>query len=295
MASPAPFRAMLPLSPLDSPEVTHKQRAFCFPALSPVGPRVRAENDALSALRRRDARGVSAAVLTLSHWYALRWDSVDKTFRLAGRQEGRSSDNATQASDLKVMQTLFPPQLEGIAWLEKFRWPPPPGVSLSALAGSGTGGAVGIIATPLLIITTAPSACVERPRASLVRHSIGKAGQATKPPVSCPVAKSCPTLGLWTAARFRPHTSLQSLQTSCPLYQSAVLSIPSALLLRFSFCLAIFPISGSFNESLASGGQSICFSISSSNNIQVDLLRIKWLGLLVQRTTTKSINSSASS
>lgn len=44
-----------------------------------------------------------------------------KTFRLAGRQEGRLSDNATQVSgpESDSAGSLFPPQLEGIAWLEK--------------------------------------------------------------------------------------------------------------------------------------------------------------------------------
>lgn len=145
MASPAPFRAMLPLSPLDSPEVTHKQRAFCFPAL-PCRAESEGGNDALSApSRRRDAQSgacllQSGPCPTGTPRGEVLWT---KTFRLAGRQEGRLSDNATQVSgpESDSAGSLFPPQLEGIAWLEKSPLASASLVfSLSALAGSGQAG-----------------------------------------------------------------------------------------------------------------------------------------------------------
>lgn len=61
-SSPEPFRAMLPLSPLDSPEVTHKPRAFRLAPPPPCGAEDEGGNDALCAPTSRCPEwGVSAA------------------------------------------------------------------------------------------------------------------------------------------------------------------------------------------------------------------------------------------
>lgn len=61
-SSPEPFRAMLPLSPLDSPEVTYKPRAFRLAPPPPCGAEDEGGNDALCAPTSRCPEwGVSAA------------------------------------------------------------------------------------------------------------------------------------------------------------------------------------------------------------------------------------------
>ena len=120
-SSPAPFRAMLPLSPPGSPEVTYKQRAF-HPAPPPSRlPRMRAET---APLRRQHARsGAWLLPATLACRRAPHPEPGLRTLGCRGRRRGVPGVTPLGSQDRKVVgvrrRLSYPWQMKKTTWLVK--------------------------------------------------------------------------------------------------------------------------------------------------------------------------------
>lgn len=130
--SPAPFRAMLPLSPLGSPDVTYKQSAFRSAPPPLFRPRMRAE---MAPVRRHVARSGACLLLELlGCGRAPPREPGRRTLGSLGRRTGVSGLTPLGSQDLKVAargRPSCPPQM-GTTWFEKSplpehwtRFPPP--------------------------------------------------------------------------------------------------------------------------------------------------------------------------
>lgn len=132
-SSPAPFRAMLPLSPLGSPEVTLKRRAFRRPRPLLVGRRLRAEMTLAVLLRSRAAQSGACLLPTWPRPVGapLPGSPAGKTFDWPGLGRGVSVVTPLRSQDPEVAaqdRPSCPPRVVGSPWLEK---------SLLALASLG--------------------------------------------------------------------------------------------------------------------------------------------------------------
>lgn len=138
-SSPAPFRAMLPLSPLGSPDVTYKQSAFRSAPPPLFRPRMRAE---MAPLRRQDARsGACLRRETVARGRAPHPEAGEPTLGFPGRRRGVSGVTPLWMQDLKV--AAREPQREKSTRFEKSPLASvSPWISLSAQVGPRAGGTV---------------------------------------------------------------------------------------------------------------------------------------------------------